>query len=173
MDRIYYEVVTVPAGTLITAPFSAVIPLEDNQLLSVTVVVPDGHCGLTGIRLLQSQQQVFPWANNSYIVANDERIVYDYKDEIQASGMVAEGFNTDIFDHSFYFRFTITNLPEPGAEPSAEAVTSAQAPAVYIPETDQLNTENIVASAPDVTATETIAPSDIGATSPDLALAGS
>lgn len=173
MDRIYYEVVTVPAGTLQASPFSAVIPLEDNQLVSITVVVPDGHCGLTGIRLLQSQQQVFPWANNSYIVANDERIIYDYKDEIQASGMTAEGFNTDIFDHSFYFRFTITNLPEPGAEPSAEAVTPGQAPAVYVPETDQLNTENIVASVPDVSETETIAPDNTGVTSPDLLTVGS
>jgi len=144
MDRIYYLVITVPAGTQQSAPYQESIALEDNQLSNIACIVPDGHCGLTGIRLLQSQQQVWPWGNNSYIVANGEKIEIPYEDEITSSGMVAEGYNTDIFDHSFYFRFTITNLPEPGENPEAEVVAPGSQIQSYTPDTDDLDVDDIL-----------------------------
>jgi hypothetical protein len=146
VDRIYYQVVTVPAGTSPGAPVNVQVPLEDNQLKSITCIVPDGHCGLTGIQLQQSQQVIFPWSNTQYVVANNEKIVFDYDDQIQSSGIKAVAYNDDIFDHSFYLRFTITNLPVPGAEPEAEVVTPGQTPAAYLPEDDDLDVDNILSS---------------------------
>jgi|SRR5271154_1717704 len=144
MERIYYQVVTVPPGTSPGAPLNVQVPLEDNQLKHITCVVPDGHCGLTGIQLQQSQQVIFPWSNTAYIVANDEKIEFDYDDQIQSSGIKAVAYNTDIYTHSFYLRFTITNLPVPGAEPEAEVVTPGQAPGVYIPEDDDLDVNSLL-----------------------------
>lgn len=145
MDRTYYAVVPVPAGTAQATPVSVPVTLEDAILKGVECVVPDGHCGLTGIRLLQSQQQIFPWANNSYLVANDEKIPIAYDDQIQSSGITAQGFNTDIFDHSFYLRFTITDLPLPGTEPSSSESAPIGIQSSFIPEPDAFNIDNILA----------------------------
>ena len=144
MDRIYYQIVAVPANTPQSAPFTVTIPLEENDLVEIDCIIPDGHCGLTGIRLLQSQQQVWPWANNSYFVGNDTHLNIPYKDAIQASGMVAEGFNTDIFAHGFYFRFTVTNTPIQGEESPAEVTTATDASGAYYPEDDDLDVNNII-----------------------------
>jgi hypothetical protein len=149
MDRVYYVVLSVPAGTPSSAPSRQVVKLEDAILKRIECVVPDGHCGLTGVQLLQSQQVIFPWSNNAYIIANDERIIFEYDDEIQASGMVAQGYNTDIFTHSFYFRFTITDLPLPGQEEEAAANAAVAPESNYVPEGDEFDVDNILASSDD------------------------
>jgi hypothetical protein len=122
MDRIYYTVLTIPANTPQSAPVSIAWPLEDNQLKEITVQVPDGHCGLTGFRIMQAQQQIVPFANSSFIVSNDRTFLFPFDDEITSTGLVGNGYNTDIFPHSFYLTCTVTNLPLPGEEPQAEVV---------------------------------------------------
>jgi len=57
------------------------------------------------------------------LIANDRTVKYPFADEITSSGLVIEGYNTDIFSHTFYCTFLITNLPLPGVEPEAEVVT--------------------------------------------------
>jgi hypothetical protein len=125
MDRHYYQTLMVPAGTPITAPVSESWPLEDNLLLEFTVQVPDGHCGLTGFRVLQAQQQLVPFANDTYIVSDDRVFTFSWQDEMTVSGLVLEGYNDDIFEHGFYCTATVRNLPLPAATP--EQVASAAA----------------------------------------------
>lgn len=144
MDRIYYEVVTVPPNTPATTPTVVSILLEDAELKEIDCRIPDGHCGLTGIRLLQSQQQIWPWANNSYFVGNDDKLNIPYDDQIQASGIVANAYNTDIFQHSFYLRFTITDLPLPGEEAPAEVAAPGSQSSTFVPEDDEFSVDNIL-----------------------------
>lgn len=144
MDRLYYQTLTVPAGTPATAPVSQAWPLEDNQLLDVHITIPDGHCGLTGFRILQAQQQIVPFANDSFIVANDEKIDYPFDDQITSTGLVLNGYNTDIFPHTFYVRATVTNLPEPGELPEAEVVTSSDQTSPIGLTTDDLDVDSIL-----------------------------
>jgi hypothetical protein len=132
VDRIYYQVLTVPAGTPITAPVSIAWPLEDNELREITVQVPDGPSGLAGFRIMRAGQQVIPFANDSFIVSNDRTFKFPFKDQVSSSGLVGNGYNTDIYDHSFYLTATVTNLPLPGVEPPAEVV----APGSQIEATD-------------------------------------
>lgn len=148
MDRLYYTVATIPAGTPISAPVSQAWPLEDNQLVDVTIEVPDGHCGLTGVRILWAQQQIVPFANDSYLVANDRVLNYPFDDYITSSGLVIEGYNNDIFPHSFYVTALITNLPEPGENPEAEVVQAPEGATVDLSEPDDLNINTILNSAP-------------------------
>ena len=122
MDRLYQFSATFPAGTLPGAPSNLKWTLEDNLLRRIEITVPDGPSGLMSFRILQAGQQIVPWANNSFITANDEKILVEFEDQISASGLVIQGFNTDIFDHTVYFRATITNLPLPGSLPPAAVV---------------------------------------------------
>jgi hypothetical protein len=148
MDRLYYLTPQIPAGTPQSAPVSTPWPLEDNQLIKISIEVPDGHCGLTGVRILWSQQQIVPFANNSFFVANDRTIDYQFDDYITSSGLVVQGFNTDIFPHTFYITALITNLPLPGEEPEAEVVTAGQNSDLSLLPPDDLNINTILASTP-------------------------
>lgn len=122
MDRLYQLAATFPAGTPVNAPISVPLILEDNQLVEMDITIPDGPSGLMGFRVLQSQQQIVPWGNTGFIVANDEKIRYSYDDQIQSSGIVVQGYNTDIFAHTIYIRVTITDLPLPGTDAEADIV---------------------------------------------------
>lgn len=144
MDRIYYTVFTIPAGTPQTAPTTLAWPLEDNQLKGFTVQVPDGPCGLSGFRVMQAQQQVVPFANDSYIVSNDHFFTFEWDDEITSTGLVLSGYNTDIFDHSYYCTATVTNLPVPGENPSAEVVTPGEDVSDQDVTTDDLSADTIL-----------------------------
>lgn len=144
MDRIYYTVFTIPAGTPQTAPTTLAWPLEDNQLKGFTVQVPDGPCGLSGFRVMQAQQQVVPFANDSYIVSNDHFFTFEWDDEITSTGLVLSGYNTDIFDHSYYCTATVTNLPVPGESPPAEVVTPGEDVSDQDVTTDDLSADTIL-----------------------------
>lgn len=111
MDRLYAISVTVPANTPRAAPVDVALPLEDAQLTRFDITVPDGHNGLTGLRVLWSGQQIVPWGNNSFIVANNRTIPVAFNDYITASGVVFEAFNTDVFAHTFYIELTISDSP--------------------------------------------------------------
>lgn len=144
MDRIYYTVFTIPAGTPQTAPTTLAWPLEDNQLKGFTVQVPDGPCGLSGFRVMQAQQQVVPFANDSYIVSNDHFFTFEWDDEITSTGLVLSGYNTDIFDHSYYCTATVTNLPVPGENSPAEVVTPGEGVSDQDVTTDDLSADTIL-----------------------------
>jgi hypothetical protein len=159
MDRIYYQVLTIPAGTPPTAPVSIAWPLEDNQLRELTVQVPDGPSGLAGFNIVRAGQQIIPFANDTYIVSNDRTFVFPFEDQISASGLVGTGYNTDIYDHSFYLTATVTNLPLPGEEPEAEVVApGSQIEATDLTE-DELTPESILGT--DLTETAPTGPESI------------
>jgi hypothetical protein len=113
MDRLYLLTFTVPANTPLATPVSKNWPLEDAHLKDVTILVPAGPSGLAGFRVLWANQQVIPWANNSYLISDEEVISVNCDFEMTATGLVVQGYNTDIFDHTFYFRGAIIDTPSP------------------------------------------------------------
>lgn len=123
MKRLYETTFTVAAGTAIAAPQLLPVALEDAQLESVRIIIPDGHNGLTGLQIQWSGVQVVPFGQGTWITANGEVIDWDWADEITAGGLALAGYNTDVFAHSFYLRWTIADL---AAQPTA-TVVSAQA----------------------------------------------
>lgn len=119
-NRLYLLSVACPAGTLSSAPQSQRWDMEDAYLYRLTIVVPDGHAGLTGIRFRRSGAIVVPYTFDQFIVANDRVINFDYNGEIHSSGLVIETYNTDVFDHTFYLEATIGDTnPNPTQQVSA------------------------------------------------------
>ena len=111
MDRLYLHSVTVPAGTLQAAPHSEPFPLEDAYLILINLILPKGHSGYTGIRILRSGQEIVPYSNTKFIVSNDRVIPISFRSAINASGLVIQAYNTDVYDHTFYLEATITDTP--------------------------------------------------------------
>ncbi len=101
---------TVPAGTPVAAPVTVPVILEDAKLISLRIIIPDGHNALTGLRVTWAGTQVVPYGTGTWIIANSEIIDYDWDDEVTANGLALAGYNTDIFDHSFQLRFTVGDL---------------------------------------------------------------
>lgn len=108
--RLYETAFTVPAGTPIAAPFTQVVVLEDENLDTVRIVVPDGHAGLTGVAIQWSGVNIAPFGIGTWIVANAEVIDFPYDGEVAQNGLNLAGYNLDVFPHTFYLRWQISDL---------------------------------------------------------------
>jgi len=148
MNRLFPFTVLTPAGTTQGAPLSTPLPLEDAQLCKVTVIVPDGHVGLTGIRLLQAGQQIIPWSNNYYIIANDRIIEIPVDGEMTNTGLVAVTYNLDVFDHNHYLEILIADLPLPGSLSAANTIGPSIVQTNATPSTDPLSLDSLLSSLP-------------------------
>jgi len=114
-SRFYVLPVTVAAGTAVATPQQTVWPLEFNKLSYISVMVPPGHNGNTGIRFQRSTQQVIPRGNSIPLIANSETVLIDVDEELTESKLVVLTYNTDIYDHTFYLRALMTDLPSIGS----------------------------------------------------------
>ena len=114
MIRLFEGDLTVPAGTPIAAPVSQAVQLADAHLVKARILVPDGHSGLTGLRITWSGTQIFPYNTGTWFTSNDEILDWDFDYEITAGGLALAGYNTDVYPHTFYVRFylgpRVTNL---------------------------------------------------------------
>lgn len=128
LGRLYYLEFTIPAGTLISAPVSQLWPLEDNYLISIEARIPPGPSGLMGFRILWSQQQIVPWGNNSWLIADDEEIPWAANTALTASALTVQGYNTGIYPHTVYLRALISTLP-----PAVQSEANTEAGVVALP----------------------------------------
>lgn len=107
MKRIYQADFTVPAGTAIAAPVSQPVVLADAHLETVRFIIPDGHAGLTGLRITWAGTQIFPYNTGTWLISDDEVFDWPADQEVTANGLSLAGYNTDIFAHTFHVRFQI------------------------------------------------------------------
>lgn len=97
---------TVPAGTTEAAPqISDAIPAGPYRVDRVTIVIPDGHSGLTGIQLLYGKTAMIPY-DSGWISGNDEVYTLAYSAHYPpgAAWQVAT-MNLDFNDHHFQVRW--------------------------------------------------------------------
>lgn len=115
---------TVPASTPIGSPFAQFVTLDDRKLASVRFVIPDGHNGLTGVRVTSGGTNVVPYVQGTWLVGNNEIIDFNYDGEVQVNRFRLVGYNTDIFAHTFHLRWTLVDLdaPTPVSIDSPQAV---------------------------------------------------
>lgn len=111
MDQLWPLTVTVPPGTLQSAPQVTPWRTDDAPELSYfDIIVPNGHNGLTGIKLLWSGTEIVPWDNTAFLTANDEKIHVEFGGYITVNALTVVTYNTDIFAHSFYLRALIKQV---------------------------------------------------------------
>lgn len=120
-NRVQAYTLKVTAGTESTSPASEQIDLGWCFLHMVECMVPPGHNGYTGFNVQWNGLCIVPFtAAPSFIIANDETLPLDVDTEVD-SFLQVNGYNTDQWDHSFYFRFFYTPiaLMTPDIEASA------------------------------------------------------
>lgn len=123
MDRIYPVTLTAPPGTLPTGPITQPVTLENASLISIELLIPPGHCGFTGLRVRSSRQQVLPWGNIDWIIADNYTNTFPVNEEIGSRAISIQAYNTDVYDHTFYIRLLIRDLISPGTGGLSGAMT--------------------------------------------------
>ncbi len=95
---------TVPANTPEESPLEEKLPITGGILHQVTVTIPPGHAGLTGVAIDHGLHQIAPTNQNEWFRGDD--VPYSYPEYIELSPdtreLVLRGFNLDdTNDHSF------------------------------------------------------------------------
>lgn len=114
-DRVQLAAFTVPPATSQAAPAVQDVSFPAGKVVQIEVVIPDGHAGVTGLAIMQSQSIVIPASGNVWIVSNDEKIIWDYRDVLNNGSWQLSGYNNDQTNpHTFYLRFLVAENPTPG-----------------------------------------------------------
>lgn len=104
--------VTVAPNTPQASATTTSLVVADGYLQRVEITVPDGHNGLTGIRILSSNSQLVPFTQNTYLVANDQTLTFDLVGAIDTGNFQAQAFNGGLFQHTFYVRLFMLDFAQ-------------------------------------------------------------
>lgn len=106
--------VTCAAGTASTSPVTQDTTLGVVDVSDIQIVIPSGHSGLTGLRILLGGSQVLPRNDGGWIIGDDERLDYQVTGYLNTGLWQAEMYNTGIYDHSWQLRYTAEYVyPDP------------------------------------------------------------
>lgn len=105
--------VTIPAGTLRTAPAEFPLDMPARIVRAIRWRVPPGPNGLMGWALAASGQPVLPWNADSWVVADDESDRWTVEGVIETGAWSLVGWNEGTYGHTIYLTF---ELDPPGVE---------------------------------------------------------
>lgn len=114
--------------------------------------MPDGHDRATGIQIVSNGTVIVPFSGNAFIVANSHYFTIPFDDNITVGDLRIQAYNTDVFDHTFYLRFVLSN----SVSAVAANVVSSQVPGTVAP-ADQVTIATL-AVTPDDLAVASIPP---------------
>lgn len=112
--------VTVPAGTLQSAPATTDVSTPARIVRRIDVTVPPGPRGELGFYLANSNTQVIPFNAGQWIVANDEHMTWDLTDYVDSGSWQVVAYNTGFYPHTLQLRFHL-DLPESFTQPATVA----------------------------------------------------
>jgi len=101
-----YEV-TIPAGTLASAPLLTDLAMPPRTVTAVRVRIPPGPRGLVGWALAVAGTQVIPWNAGAWIVGDDEILDWPLANQIDSGAWQLSAYNTGIYDHAIYVTFSL------------------------------------------------------------------
>lgn len=110
-DRIEPFAVVVAAGTTQLAPATTDLVFNDGIVDRLVITVPPGPSGLSGFQILYDGQSVIPYTGGQFIVADNRVIDWDMHNYPTGQGWQIRAYNTDVYDHTYYLEFHITEIP--------------------------------------------------------------
>lgn len=101
---------TVTASTAKASAATTDISFADGLVQRIEVDVPPGHTGHTGIQVLSAKAQLVPATFGAFLVADDHDFGWDMVGVIDTGSFQVKAYNTDIYDHTFYIRFSVLDF---------------------------------------------------------------
>jgi hypothetical protein len=99
--------VTVPAGTLKTAPLVSNLTMPPRVITAVTIVIPPGTRGLVGFALGAAGVPFIPYQPGQFFVTDDEKITWPLEEQMTSGAWQAFTYNTGQYAHTLEFRFLV------------------------------------------------------------------
>lgn len=116
---------TCPANTPQATPLEVDVSFPAGKVVGIGLVIPWGHAFLTGLAIAQAHQIVIPRTGASWFTSDDERLTFDYNDQLMSGGWSVFTYNTDIVNpHSWYLRFYVQELTAAEEAQVANEVTA-------------------------------------------------
>lgn len=116
--------VTVPAGTAVAAGFTSPLVMPARVVTEIHIRVPPGPRGEVGFAIGSGGLNIVPIGTNSWIVTDNEDLIYPLDDTITSGAWQLLAYNTGSFDHTLRIYFYCQLLPPA----SAGSVTSLLPP---------------------------------------------
>ena len=110
-DRVEVFDVTCPGSTPATAAIEVPFDYAPGIPRRATIIIPDGHAGLTGIALGYGHNAVIPRTTGKFISSNDEFITFDLTN--YPAGPVWSAFvcNNDTISHVWEVMLELDEIP--------------------------------------------------------------
>jgi hypothetical protein len=115
--------VTIPAGTLSSAPQTTDLAMPARIVTSVRVRVPPGPRGSVGFALALAGQHVVPWGNAAWIIADDETMDWPMTNAPTSGAWQFIGYNTGLLDHTIYLQFSLEPVTSRPSSPGIALVS--------------------------------------------------
>lgn len=128
--RVYQFTVTIPAGTLKTAPQTTSLDIDGWDLETLDLEVPPGPAGLMGFYVANNGVQWIPQGAGEWLVWDDVSKSWPLIEQPNASGWEIVGYNLGDYDHDVIVRMHV-NLPagqQAGSAPPAITFVSTPTP---------------------------------------------
>lgn len=134
-QRLEINDVTAFAQTSADTPGVVNLGWPGGIVRRITVVIPDGHAGLTGIALGYGGAPVVPYTQPAYISGNDEIYHLEWLDRVPGVPWQAFVCNNDIQTHTFEVRFELDELGTVRRRANRQTVPSAAIEAAAVQQT--------------------------------------
>lgn len=103
--EVYRFSVTVPHGTLQSAPQVTQLPMPVREVRSVEVTVPPGPHGLVGFQFTSGSGLVLPVNAGQFIVMDGRTRRWDLNDYMTSGAWALTAYNTGTNDHTLEIAF--------------------------------------------------------------------
>lgn len=110
-ERLQTFTVLIPAGTTAAAPQRTALEFLDGNVTDIEILVPPGPSGFVGFQVDYGGEQVIPNRGDPRITTDDELVRWPIRGYPTGSQWECVAHNTDIYDHSLYFRFYLQEFP--------------------------------------------------------------
>lgn len=126
-DNAYADVVTCPASTPATNPVEVPLSVTDPVIpRRVTITIPDGHSGLTGIGLAFGHNVVIPSNTGAFISGNDHTFIFDLSGYPNGVSWSVKVCNLDLIAHVWQVIFEGDTLPDASDTTPPQPLTTGQ-----------------------------------------------
>ena len=117
--EVYSFPVTIPAGTLESAPLTFNLTTPPRAVVEIDVRIPPGPRGLVGFAISAAGAQVLPTNLGEWFIGDNEPLSWPLKSPIDSGAWQLTGWNTGQYDHTLYVVFQV-DLPAEGVVTRAQ-----------------------------------------------------
>lgn len=129
-NRIESYTVTIPSGTLESAPTTIDTTFDPGIVDRIDVMVPPGPSGLMGFRFAYGSEIIIPNDASKWLIFDNYQGTWELEDYPTGKHWAIVGYNTDIYDHSIYIKYHLSNTDTPASKAGPGAISAQPSPII-------------------------------------------